>query len=179
MTNIELQEQLLKVYTDFIELLNKQTQREFTNKLTPGKWSNGQTLDHIVRGTEPISRALGLPKEQLIQMFGESDHASATYNGLVSNYHTMLSEGGKASGKYLPEEITFEDRSGLVERLFSSIEKMVLHLSKFSEDGLEKFVIPHPLLGKLTVREMMYFTIYHVQHHQKIVENNLAVEDPI
>jgi hypothetical protein len=33
--------------------------------------------------------------------------------------------------------------------------------------------LPHPLLGKLTLREMIYFTIYHVQHHHKLVQNQL------
>jgi len=49
-------------------------------------------------------------------------------------------------------------------------------LSGFSEEDLDKLILPHPLLGKLTLREMMYFTIYHVQHHQRIVERNLAAK---
>ena len=38
---------------------------------------------------------------------------------------------------------------------------------KWSEDDLDLYVIPHPLMGKLTFREILYFTIYHVKHHKK------------
>jgi len=33
-------------------------------------------------------------------------------------------------------------------------------------------LLPHPLLGKVTVREMLYFTIHHVQHHHALVERD-------
>jgi hypothetical protein len=35
----------------------------------------------------------------------------------------------------------------------------------WSEDDLDNHRLPHPLLGKLTVREMLFFTLYHIQHH--------------
>lgn len=34
---------------------------------------------------------------------------------------------------------------------------------------------PHPLLGKLTLREMMFFTIYHVQHHEVFDEKKFEI----
>jgi hypothetical protein len=40
-------------------------------------------------------------------------------------------------------------------------------LKKFSEDDLDSIRLPHPLLGKLTVREMLYFAVYHVGHHHR------------
>jgi hypothetical protein len=45
---------------------------------------------------------------------------------------------------------------------------------KFSEKDLDTLILPHPLLGKVTLREMLYFTIYHVQHHVEQVKTNLA-----
>jgi hypothetical protein len=38
---------------------------------------------------------------------------------------------------------------------------------------LDLLILPHPLLGKLTLREMLYFTLYHVEHHEKQVLENL------
>ncbi|NBX80802.1 MAG: DinB family protein, partial [Flavobacteriales bacterium] len=43
----------------------------------------------------------------------------------------------------------------------------------FTEDDLDKYVLPHPLLGKLTLREMLCFTIYHVKHHVEIIKRDL------
>jgi len=44
---------------------------------------------------------------------------------------------------------------------------------KQSETALDLYILPHPLLGKITLREMLYFTAYHVYHHQTIVERDL------
>ena len=38
------------------------------------------------------------------------------------------------------------------------------------EKDLDFYVLPHPLIGKLTLREMLFFCIYHVQHHHKITQ---------
>ena len=46
-------------------------------------------------------------------------------------------------------------------------------LDSLSESDLDTLQAPHPLLGKLTLRELMYFTIYHAQHHQRNVEMGL------
>ena len=47
------------------------------------------------------------------------------------------------------------------------IERLVLNINNYSEQQLDTFILPHPLLGKVTLREMMYFTIYHAEHHLK------------
>jgi uncharacterized damage-inducible protein DinB len=46
-------------------------------------------------------------------------------------------------------------------------------IDKISEEDLDKHILPHPLIGKTTIREILYFTIYHVQHHQKAIKENL------
>jgi hypothetical protein len=35
----------------------------------------------------------------------------------------------------------------------------------WGEGSLDRCRLPHPLLGKLTVREMLFFTLYHNLHH--------------
>ena len=38
-------------------------------------------------------------------------------------------------------------------------------MEKWTESQLDAYRLPHPLLGRLTVREMMLFTLIHNQHH--------------
>jgi hypothetical protein len=33
--------------------------------------------------------------------------------------------------------------------------------------------MPHPLLGKITAREMIYFTVYHSEHHVAATKKRL------
>jgi hypothetical protein len=46
-------------------------------------------------------------------------------------------------------------------------------LQKWPENDLDKYRLPHPLLGKLTLREMLFFTLYHNRHHMNNVQRRL------
>jgi uncharacterized damage-inducible protein DinB len=39
------------------------------------------------------------------------------------------------------------------------------NVERWSEKELDKRQLPHPLMGKLTLREMLFFTHYHTLHH--------------
>ena len=53
------------------------------------------------------------------------------------------------------------------------IEKLNKEIEVFTEEELDTLLIPHPLLRNISLREMLYNAIYHVEHHQKQAENNL------
>jgi hypothetical protein len=44
----------------------------------------------------------------------------------------------------------------------------------WSERQLDRIRLPHPVLGKLSVREMLFFTLYHNQHHIEAVKRRLT-----
>jgi hypothetical protein len=99
-------------------------------------------------------------------IFGTANRKSRSYEELVARYHSKLKAGGRASGRFVPPP-----KTDSVEKLSANLSKVVQALARridrFSETQLDQLILPHPLLGKLTLREMLYFTIYHVQHHQK------------
>ena len=43
--------------------------------------------------------------------------------------------------------------------------ELVSTTEKWQENDLDRYQLPHPLLGKLTIREMLYFAIYHNLRH--------------
>jgi hypothetical protein len=43
-------------------------------------------------------------------------------------------------------------------------------MERWSEAELDAYRLPHPLLGRLSVREMMFFTLLHNRHHQAVAE---------
>lgn len=138
-----------------------------------GKWSPAQQLDHILRAVGPVNMALGLPKWFLRLAFGKPNRIARTYDALVQRYLEKLDAGGRASGRFVPPDTP--DRS--VERMSNDLRRLVdtlgRRVNRWSEHDLDATLLPHPLLGKLTLREMLYFTIYHVQHHQRLVERDL------
>jgi len=46
--------------------------------------------------------------------------------------------------------------------------------STWAEDALDRHGLEHPLMGELTVREMLLFFIVHERHHLKIVRTRLT-----
>lgn len=141
-----------------------------------GKWTAGQQLDHIRRCVQPVALAFGLPSWVLRLLFGKANRASRSYEALVEKYQQKLAAGYGASGRFVPPPtIKLADR----EKLATELERQVRLLNRrwrtYSENQLDTLLLPHPLLGKLTLREMLYFTAYHVEHHRKAVESNLAM----
>ncbi len=173
MNTPEIQQKLIenhRRFTDYIESLPGNVFGVSRN----GKWSPGQHLDHIRRSVQPLAQGFRLPKWLIKMIFGRSNRQGRTYDELVKKYTQKLQEGGRASGRFIPKEINLTLKKKLISSLSIDVQSLTRNLNKFSESELENIVLPHPLLGKLTMKEMMYFTIYHAEHHLTLTENNIS-----
>jgi hypothetical protein len=157
-------------FNNYIVPLNKE---QF--EATPGgKWSAGQNLDHLIRSIKPLQPAYGLPKFVLRIMFGKTNRPSRTFDELVTKYKTKLADGGRASGPFIPRFISFEKKDELIKKYNEQKQKLITKVEKQSENDLDAYILPHPLLGKVTLREMLYFTIHHNEHHLELLKNRTA-----
>ena len=66
-----------------------------------------------------------------------------------------------------------EQREELINKLNYQLDILAQSLSKFTEKELDSLMLPHPLMDKLTLKEMLFFTIYHVNHHLQKTKENL------
>jgi len=137
------------------------------------KWTPGQHLEHIYLAVKPIRQILSLPKFLLKLIFGQANRESKNYTELVKIYLLKLENGGRASGRFIPKNVTVEKGQKLKFNLTNEMKWLFSKLDKFTENELDKYILPHPLLGKLTLREMLFFTIYHIEHHEKLIKRNL------
>ena len=131
----------------------------------PGKWNAGQQLDHLIRSIKPLNLAYALPVIILKLKFGLTNRPSKTFPALVEKYERKLTEGGRASGRFIPEQVPYEAKEKLCRLYAKEKNKLNDKVDRFEEEALDKYILPHPLLGKLTLREMLFFTIYHNGHH--------------
>jgi hypothetical protein len=136
-----------------------------------GKWSAGQNLDHLIRAIKPLQFAYGLPKFALRILFGKTNRPSKTYDELVAKYKAKLVAGGRASGPFIPPFIGFEKKDALIKKYTEQKQKLISKIEKQNEKDLDVYILPHPLLGKVTLREMLYFTIHHNEHHLETVRS--------
>lgn len=154
---------------DYISRLNE---TEFI-AAPEGKWNAGQQLDHLIRSIKPLNLAYSLPAAFLKLRFGVSNRPSKTYQGLVDKYESKLALGGRASGRFVPTSIDFQSRERFCKKYLQEKEKLNRKIARLDEDFLDKYILPHPLLGMLTLREMLFFTIYHNYHHLNLMKKYL------
>ncbi len=156
-------------FTDYIESLSDQEFMFSRNE----KWTAGQQLDHLVRAVKPLTQGFMLPTFVFGFLFGKSNRAGKTFEELVAKYKQKLAAGGRASGRFIPQPIPLTKKTALNRKLNSLASKLASQISRLSEKDLDTYILPHPLLGKLTLREMMYFTIYHAKHHEENIRTEL------
>lgn len=137
------------------------------------KWSINLQLDHLIKSSQPVATALNLPKITF-RAFGIPNRDSKSYDEVVAMYHAQLKEGAKATKKYIPE-VSNTSKEELLALWLKIGNKLSERIDKqWSEDQLERYLLPHPILGKLTVREMLFFTIYHTLHHYKSIQDIIS-----
>lgn len=169
MTKAQIKDKLWINHTAFYTFILSLTDNDFL--FSPQyKWTAGQQLDHIHRSVSPLVTGLSLPKLILKMIFGKSNRPSKEYDAVIKKYHLKIEAGGKASGRFIPPEINPGQKYHLKNKLISALKKLNSRIDKFTEEELDEFILPHPLLGKITIREMLYFTIYHVEHHHQIIK---------
>ena len=169
----EITQKLIRNHDTFIQLLEDLSEKEFTYKLE-GKWSAGQQAEHLVKSIRPLNGALLLPNFALKMIIGKANRPSRTYDELVAKYQSKLHlVSATPPEKYMPDIVKYSGKDKLLKQLKLQVDKLIKRLSSYSEDQLDYLILPHPLIGKITLREMMYFNIYHVEHHQKLISEYL------
>lgn len=139
-----------------------------------GAWTAGQHLLHLVKSTKPLAVGMGYPRILLLFKFGRIKRPSRSYEETIQSYKDALEKGGKATGEFVPRVVRKEERDELVNRFRDEMSVLINQVHQWSEKNLDSTAVPHPLIGKITLREMLYFTIYHMEHHYKILEERYS-----
>ncbi len=61
--------------------------------------------------------------------------------------------------------------------MVDSLDRLSLAVDQLCDHELETLLVPQPLLGKISLKEMLFNAIYHVEHHhiqagKTLVERN-------
>ncbi len=163
---------LTKNYHAFIHYINGLTPEEYSFSANQ-KWTAGQQLEHIVLCVKPLVQVFSMEPLMIEQNFGRANRPGRAYEVVLTDYTEKLQEGGKAPERYVPEAISQDQRIILTETLANRIKELCSKIDNFTEEDLDGLCIPHPLLGSLTLREMLYNAIYHVEHHHNLTNHNL------
>lgn len=164
---------LQKGFEEVKSLATSTPHEAFYYKPSDAVWSAAENVQHLIQSVQPLNRLFGRPKSYFAEKWGCANHSSRTYEGIVDAYHAALRTGGTATGAFVPLAPN-PDLNLLLDEFTQTNDALVSHLTNWVEDELERYVIPHPLMGPLTVGEMMLFTAYHTRHHLEIMEKRAA-----
>jgi uncharacterized damage-inducible protein DinB len=105
-------------------------------------------------------------------MFGRADHPSQTYHEICRIYVDEISKGAQASGRFLPNQESPSQPEEKKKELLGQLERagnsLISALEKWQDAELDQYQLPHPIIGKLTIREMLFFSIYHTIRHARL-----------
>jgi hypothetical protein len=146
----------------------------FFHRPAPDVWAPADQVRHLTRAIRAVNRGLTLPRVALLVLFGWSRRPSRKLEVLVVDYKAALAAGGRA-GRFTPPAVppteqTEAGRARIMAHHAAAIEAFARALERWSDRALDRYRLPHPLLGKLTVREMAYFTLLHNVHHVRVAE---------
>jgi len=126
-----------------------------------GKWTAGQQFQHVSLTITPFLKAL-FSKESIIEKFGKINRPTWDYDTVIENY---FKTSRQAPQPFLPEPVSVEQKEEIAAGIRKDLLSIQQLLEQYTDDELDTFVLPHPLLGKLTIREMFYLMGYHATHH--------------
>lgn len=144
----------------------------FERPIDEGLWSPDFYLRHLILSSKPFVRVLEMRPDGARRLFPPPERPSMSYAELVNLYETKLAEGVRAEavpqvtpdGYRFPDDVT--DRQAFLLRTWNDTgDRLSAALDQWSESDLDAIQIPHPAIGMLTVREMLFFTLHHNTLH--------------
>jgi DinB superfamily len=137
-------------------------------------WSPAEHIRHLRKSSAPLVTALKLPRLLLRMRFGGHRGPSRSFSEIRELYRGRLSAGATA-GRFAPaREGPAPDPADRRREIMNAWTAVTVELTAimagWSEPALDRHQLPHPILGILTVREMLGFTVYHTAHHLRRIE---------
>lgn len=148
-------------------------------------WTPAEHLLHLCTAVSAVARGFSINRWLLRLRFGRARSPSRRYLEVRDDYRERLSRGGRATGPYVPDredsadERIEERRAAILARWGRVNSRLREAAERWSERELDRIRMPHPLLGMLSARELLFFTVYHNQHHVAAAKRRLPRFGPV
>jgi hypothetical protein len=167
MNQSELLAKLKSEFSEMENLANSFEEVAFFKQPHAEKWSVAQNIVHLNFVAKSILG--GIKDPSVLAANGVATRPSRDFDAVREAYLTGLI-AYKAKGMPYRHLNTEGPKVNLINEFNTLHEKLVTQSATLSEADWDELQLPHPVLGLMTLREMMCFATYHIRHHYNIVE---------
>ncbi|MCK0124672.1 DinB family protein [Gelidibacter sp. F2691] len=162
----EIADLLEEKYHTLLNWLEVQDDEKWTQG-PEGKWTSGQQALHLLQSIKPLNDVLSLPRFWYKYAYGLNNRELRDYDTIVQRYLQRLEDYKKNPRKAsktlrIPK---LKDKRYILNRLQVESKKLQYKTRRISDKNLDTLVLPHPIMGKMPVRELLMWTAYHAEHH--------------
>ena len=173
MDKVTIIKSLEETVFQFNEFVSKLKKDEFEININ-NKWSAGQDLVHLIKVLRIVNIGFTLPKPILRLMYGINKNENRSFEHLQQLYKKALEGGAKAPTIYIPKPVSYQDKAHLIQKYASLNKSFIDKLNNHTAHELDSYRLPHPILGKISLRELASFTSFHTAHHFESLKSKLA-----
>lgn len=139
-----------------------------------GKWTVGQHILHLIKSIRLLNNALSFPAFLLKYKYGTINRELRDYDAVAKRYNDKLNASLEKAKKFNSslKEPTLAQKNNLLTTLKIQNKKLQYKTRKLKDKNLDTLLLPHPLMGKMAVREIIMWTAYHTEHHTNTLKNN-------
>lgn len=156
----------------FNELISNLNKNEFEINLN-NKWSAGQDLVHLIKVLRIVHIGFVLPKPLLRQFYGINKNEPRSFEQLQILFKKAMENGAISPTMYIPKPILFKDKNDFLKKHKSLNERLINRINLHNDMELDLFRLPHPIFGKVSLRELAIFTSFHTLHHFELLKSKL------
>lgn len=129
----------------------------------------GVPLIYVQQNISSLAKVLGYPKLLLKVLHGCYHGTSRDFDHVDMKYGKLLETAAADELKTDLGIIQKHEAEKFIVQLNDSKQKLFENTEKWGCGMMDHYRLPHPLLGKITVRETLYVTILEVQYRRKLL----------
>jgi len=166
-------ELLEQKHQDLFNWLENEPEEKWMNA-PEGKWTVGQHAKHLLNSIQLLNHAMSFPAFVLKYKYGSANRELRPYDAVAKRYQEKLAANLERAKQFnsnlkIPPIVKKEE---ILTSLKIQNKKLQHKTMKWKDKNLDMLILPHPLMGKMPVRELIMWTAHHTEHHLNSLKNN-------
>ncbi len=138
------------------------------------EWCLAEHIVHLCLAYDQIIRVLGANKERLLARTGAPDHASLSFEQMHTRYTGLIAGGLVTTAAFTPQNVNVDvhkahARDDILQRWDHAGRALRAAAEPWTGAELDGHQVPHPVMGMVTVRELLFFCIVHDANHLDVM----------